>query len=36
MGGIGYTLRRLFGAPARKSQLPGYIFIARAQRAGDA
>jgi acetyltransferase-like isoleucine patch superfamily enzyme len=29
MGGISYTLRRLFGAPARKSQLPGYITIGR-------
>lgn len=29
MGGLGYSLRRLFGAPARKSQLPGYVSIGR-------
>ncbi|MEP4379673.1 MAG: CatB-related O-acetyltransferase [Alphaproteobacteria bacterium] len=29
MGGLSYSLRRLFGAPPRKSQLPGYISIGR-------
>lgn len=29
MGGISYSLRRLFGAPARKSQLPEYVSIGR-------
>jgi len=29
MGGLAYSLRRLFGAPTRKSQLPGYVSIGR-------
>ena len=29
MGGLTYSLRRLFGAPAHKSQLPGCVTIGR-------
>ena len=29
MGGLVYSLRRMFGAPARKHQLPSYISIGR-------
>jgi len=29
MGGLSYSLRRLFGAPARKSQLPEYVTVGR-------
>ncbi|MDA0787445.1 MAG: CatB-related O-acetyltransferase [Proteobacteria bacterium] len=29
MGGLAYSLGRLFGAPARRSRLPGYVAIGR-------